>query len=330
MSNFLQNEFNFLTSGEVDELLYKCVNQINISLKNSDIDSLNEITRGIQLINNVINLSELVISSIIPRENIEICKKNKLPFLNASLLTIEQFSGESSSVILKNIEQILHKSQMLWKSFVPDEDHVTPEQLDNFYEASGKEKEFYNQYYSATSISLGTALRGFIANIAKNSGKKVFDFGGGIGQITSSMAKLGLEEIYIVETDQEKLDFVQWRDKKCGLLGINYIGRKEIDNFLKNHEGTFDFISSCEVLEHVYDPPELMKLLAKMLKPGGQLFITTSFHVYPHTSHLKKNVKYTGQEEKIFEPLGLLAKPIKNSPIPLLPNWKLFEKKHLY
>ena len=39
--------------------------------------------------------------------------------------------------------------------------------------------------------------------------------------------------------------------------------------------GEFDTVVSCETIEHVPDPPLAVKQLARVLKPGGRLFLTT-------------------------------------------------------
>jgi 2-polyprenyl-3-methyl-5-hydroxy-6-metoxy-1,4-benzoquinol methylase len=42
--------------------------------------------------------------------------------------------------------------------------------------------------------------------------------------------------------------------------------------------GSFDCIIACEIIEHVPDPAEFMASLMQVLKPGGQLIITTPYN----------------------------------------------------
>jgi len=44
---------------------------------------------------------------------------------------------------------------------------------------------------------------------------------------------------------------------------------------LAHREGTFDTVISCETIEHVPDPRGALRELARVLKPGGRLYLTT-------------------------------------------------------
>ena len=55
---------------------------------------------------------------------------------------------------------------------------------------------------------------------------------------------------------------------------INYIvGTAE--DFYKSNSDRFDVVSCLEVLEHVPDPKSLIDVCTKLLKPGGDLFLST-------------------------------------------------------
>lgn len=43
----------------------------------------------------------------------------------------------------------------------------------------------------------------------------------------------------------------------------------------------YDFITACEVVEHFHDPAKEFKLLRRLLKPGGKLYIMTNMLTKP-------------------------------------------------
>jgi len=70
--------------------------------------------------------------------------------------------------------------------------------------------------------------------------------------------------------------------------------------------GAFDVVVCVEVLEHVPDPPGVMREIARALKPGGIALITESFaSIGPEfPSHLPENFKYAGKTHRMMEELG--------------------------
>ena len=60
---------------------------------------------------------------------------------------------------------------------------------------------------------------------------------------------------------------------------------------------SFDAIFSLDVLEHVPSPPEMVRDLSKLLRPGGFFVVSAPFYaVHPRwPTHLKCNRKYSGR-----------------------------------
>lgn len=63
--------------------------------------------------------------------------------------------------------------------------------------------------------------------------------------------------------------------------------------------GSFDAVISVEVIEHTYDPRDMLTNLRSLLKPGGTLVLTTPYHGY-----LKSlAIAITGKADSHYSPL---------------------------
>lgn len=77
-------------------------------------------------------------------------------------------------------------------------------------------------------------------------------------------------------------------------IGLDYkvgdatwdFGKVQIEADLNEHipleENSVDTIISIQVLEHLSNPQQAMREMARVLKPGGQLFLTTPFYQAEH------------------------------------------------
>jgi SAM-dependent methyltransferase len=93
---------------------------------------------------------------------------------------------------------------------------------------------------------------------AEKSSLKHLDFGGGLGGLSRSFREMGWESFLF----EEGFAF-----EVANQLGIQTIHQVE-ENF-------YDFITAIEVLEHLIEPRDAIETIAKALKPGGILLITT-------------------------------------------------------
>ncbi len=51
--------------------------------------------------------------------------------------------------------------------------------------------------------------------------------------------------------------------------------QQDIESFMEKCNDKFDLVTCCEVLEHVKDPDRVIKLIDKVLAPGGTVLIST-------------------------------------------------------
>jgi len=137
---------------------------------------------------------------------------------------------------------------------------------------------------------IGRVIRGLVGEI---SSLRWLDYGCGNGglvrylQNQHAVAALGFEEGSIARRAQGS--------------GIPILARSD----LADHDGSFDVVSAIEVLEHTSDPVAELRVMRRLLRPGGLLFLTTG-NARPHAAHLS-NWSYVTPEIHIsfFEPRTL-------------------------
>lgn len=229
------------------------------------------------------------------------------------------------------IKQMLDSSdkvyQQKWEEIVVDEDNVTPEQLELFYNSIAFPIGDL-LYYIFDQSNLACAYRALPILLADTRGcKKVFDFGGNSGLLTSAMANtLDLDVCMLIDENKKMLEFAKWRDELFGVKNVTYSRKSEFENKIDKYDNFFDLGVCTEVLEHVYYVEETVENLSRILKKDGLLFISTSFGLYPEPSHLKRNLLYSGKEEELMARHGFVRNNHLNMPIPLLPNMAVYIK----
>lgn len=180
-----------------------------------------------------------------------------------------------------------------------------------------------------TQNNLAIAYRALPILLAENTGcRKVFDFGGNSGYLAAAMTRANdLDECMLIEENQGMLEFARWRDNLCGIKNVTYKKKSEVEIEIDKYSNFFDLGICTEVLEHVYDVEGTVECISRMLRPEGILFLSTSFGLYPESSHLKKNLlHYSGKEEELMAGHGLVKCNNVNLPLPLLGNMGVYIK----
>ena len=113
-----------------------------------------------------------------------------------------------------------------------------------------------------------TSVADEFKTFAESATGKVLDFGAGNGDLVTYLAHRGLD-IEGLELDEPRI-----RNALLpGAMGIVKLYAGDLP--LPFDPGTFDWIVSTEVLEHLHDPQRFIPEFARVLKPGGKMLITT-------------------------------------------------------
>jgi 2-polyprenyl-6-hydroxyphenyl methylase/3-demethylubiquinone-9 3-methyltransferase len=188
--------------------------------------------------------------------------------------------------------------------------NVSQEEVDKFNELAHKwwdEESEFKPLHQINPLRLN-----FIHEKVNLKNKKVLDVGCGGGILSESMAKLGAD---VTGIDMgEKVIRIAELHALQSKLNIDY-HCASIESIVLKHKASYDVITCMEMLEHVPDPSIIVSLCAKLLKPGGTLFMSTInrnikaylFAVIGAEYILKLSPRGTHDYEKFIKPSELIA-----------------------
>ncbi len=104
------------------------------------------------------------------------------------------------------------------------------------------------------------------------AGKQVLDVGCGGGLLSEGMACRGAE-VTGIDMGEAPLTVARLHLYESGQK-VDY-QQSTAEAFSITHTDQYDVITCLEMLEHVPDPASVIAACAKMLKPGGDLFLST-------------------------------------------------------
>ena len=104
------------------------------------------------------------------------------------------------------------------------------------------------------------------------AGKKVIDIGCGGGILSESMAVLGAN-VTGIDMAPTPLQVAKLHLKETG----QHVDYQKItaEEMADKHCAEFDVVTCMEMLEHVPDPASVVNACAKLVKPGGMVFLST-------------------------------------------------------
>ncbi len=112
----------------------------------------------------------------------------------------------------------------------------------------------------------------FIAQHCNLAEARVADVGCGAGLLSEAMAKAGAA-VTGVDLAAAALDVARLHLHESE-LDVDYQLTSVFD-FAQSHPAAFDIVTCLEMLEHVPDPEATLAAAARLLKPGGKLFVST-------------------------------------------------------
>ncbi|GBG02733.1 ubiquinone biosynthesis O-methyltransferase [Azospira sp. I13] len=104
------------------------------------------------------------------------------------------------------------------------------------------------------------------------AGKKVLDVGCGGGLLSEGMAECGAQ-VTGIDLSEKALGVAKLHLLESGRsVDYRHISAEEL---AAQEPGTFDAVTCLEMLEHVPDPASTVAACARLVKPGGQVFLST-------------------------------------------------------
>ena len=188
--------------------------------------------------------------------------------------------------------------------------NVSQEEVDKFNELAHKwwdERSEFKPLHQINPLRLN-----FIHEKVNLKNKKVLDVGCGGGILSESMTKLGAD-VTGIDMGEKVINIAKLHALQSK-LDIDY-QCISLEALTSKHEPIFDVITCMEMLEHVPEPSNIVSLCAKLLKPGGTLFMSTInrnikaylFAVIGAEYILKLLPRGTHDYEKFIKPSELIA-----------------------
>lgn len=112
----------------------------------------------------------------------------------------------------------------------------------------------------------------YIAGHVPLAGARVVDVGCGGGILTEGLARLGAE-VTGIDAGQALLTAAR-AHAAAGGLKIAY-RRATAEELADESPGAYDVATCMELLEHVPDPPSIVRACGRLVKPGGAVFFAT-------------------------------------------------------
>lgn len=112
----------------------------------------------------------------------------------------------------------------------------------------------------------------FIRERARLVGSKVLDVGCGGGLLSEAMASEGAE-VTGIDLGEAPLSVARLHALESGVK-VDY-RHISVEALAAEHPGSYDIVTCMEMLEHVPDPGSVVAACARLVRPGGHVFLST-------------------------------------------------------
>jgi len=113
---------------------------------------------------------------------------------------------------------------------------------------------------------------GYIAERCTLQGVRALDVGCGGGLLSEALARSGAQ-VTAIDLAPAVLDVARLHLHESG-LAVDY-REVSVEALAADMPAAFDVVTCMEMLEHVPDPASVIGACARLLKPGGRLFLST-------------------------------------------------------
>jgi 2-polyprenyl-6-hydroxyphenyl methylase/3-demethylubiquinone-9 3-methyltransferase len=113
---------------------------------------------------------------------------------------------------------------------------------------------------------------GYVQRAVPLAGKEVLDVGCGGGILSEAMALAGAKVLGI-DMGEEPLKVAELHTLETG-VEVDY-RRLPVEQLAAERPASFDVVTCMEMLEHVPDPGSVIDACARLVRPGGHVFLST-------------------------------------------------------
>ena len=215
---------------------------------------------------------------------------------------ISELTGEPHSTVRRRLrEEYDHFGINVSRAMAEAglEPYVWSDDLIKFYEQTDA---FLYELVTWNLNRLKALMRRFVARMLKSDGPGPYDvlsIGDGLGVDSAHLAARGHRVTYH-EVSGYTEAFARRVFKDCGVDVRIVVDESELPA-----EG-FDAVICLDVLEHVPDPPAMVRRMVGYLRPGGRLLVHSPFMWIHHSNptHLRASRRYSGSLD-LYRQAGL-------------------------